>query len=345
MKVSCEAIIIGAGIAGISVAYHLAKKGIKPVIIEKETIPGKHATSQNAALFSSLDLDPLIFELSEKSYIFLLKEHLITQTGAFFLGDSGNTQSDFHSYWNHDLLKTVAQKQTKENAAQCYSMLEHWNFSDALYCEKFGVIDTHGQLMWLLKNAQRLGSTIYYQQEVQSIDSENRTICGVSTKDAYFETSLVINASGAWAGQVGRIDVIPYKRHIFISQTKESHQLPKPYIWDIDHQLYIRKESESILASPCDQEPTIPCEPLPDENGLHRLMEKSICCKPLFDNFAVRRQWAGLRTFAHDKKPIIRQDDTLSGLYHLAGLGGHGMSLGYAIGEYLVQKICFSMIR
>jgi glycine/D-amino acid oxidase-like deaminating enzyme len=112
-----------------------------------------------------------------------------------------------------------------------------------------------------------------------------------------------------------------------------------PVVWCLGDELYYRPESDGVLACPCDGEPWTPELPPPSPAALELLARKLAASAPRLSDASVRRAWACLRTFAPDGAAVVGADPRLTGLFWLAGLGGHGMTGGLAAGELLAAAV------
>jgi D-arginine dehydrogenase len=112
-----------------------------------------------------------------------------------------------------------------------------------------------------------------------------------------------------------------------------------PFAWHDDAAFYFRPEGEGLLFSPCDEVPVEPGPASTDPAAAELLAEKLIRYAPGLADLPIKRSWACLRTFAPDRKPVIGPDPDRSGLFHVSGLGGFGMTASAAVGELAAALI------
>jgi len=108
-----------------------------------------------------------------------------------------------------------------------------------------------------------------------------------------------------------------------------------PTVWDVERGVYLRPEGTGVLASPCDEEARPPGleEPRVAPAVRALLVDRLAESFPRFGRFTVRRAWAGVRTFAPDRRFVLGPDPRLAGFAWCAGLGGHGVTTAVAVGE------------
>jgi glycine/D-amino acid oxidase-like deaminating enzyme len=158
---------------------------------------------------------------------------------------------------------------------------------------------------------------------------------------------MVVNAAGAWAQQVGRmaggldIPFVPLRRHLVWSNAPFPQE--QPYAWWADRPLYVRPESGGLLLCAC-EESSIPLpargkQPENDESVLEGLSASLKDLAPDLAEVPIARIWCGLRTFAPDRRFVVGHDPLNPRLFWVAGLGGHGMTSGLAVGHQAARGI------
>jgi glycine/D-amino acid oxidase-like deaminating enzyme len=173
--------------------------------------------------------------------------------------------------------------------------------------------------------------------------SEGGRVTGVVTQERKLAAEIVVVAGGAWASEVGAtcgapLPLTPMVRHLVIL-APELAPTSDATLWDVELGAYFRPESGALLASPGDHVPGLAGVPPTDPAALALLAEKLEVLAPALASSRVKRSWACLRTFAPDKIGVIGADPRLVGLYWLAGLGGHGLTVGLAAGEVLARVV------
>jgi len=148
---------------------------------------------------------------------------------------------------------------------------------------------------------------------------------------------VIVNAAGAWCDQVAKlagippIGLVPRRRTVFIFPAPEGHDVRNwPMVREIDEQFYFRPEGHDMLGSPCDETPMVPMDARHTELdvaiGIDRIQEATTMTIR-----HVRHAWAGLRTFAPDSVPVCGFDPERPGFFWLAGQGGNGIQISWAL--------------
>jgi glycine/D-amino acid oxidase-like deaminating enzyme len=335
--------IVGAGFAGGATAWALGRAGLGPgIVFDQEPIFGFHASGRNAALLRLAEEDPLILALALRSHQHL--RALAAESGALVGSAGGLTLAGpagaarlaehrdlFHSHGLETTLLTAGESRTR------YPLLEAVDFDAALFCAAEGVIDIHGLLTLYLRDAREAGFTLHTKSRVDSLIVEAGRVTGIQTARGTVRADMVVDASGAWAGSLGRTDhplpLTPLRRHLFVTGPPAGGHRQCPFAWHDDGGFYFRPEGDGLLLSPCDETPMPAGDPPIDPAAFELLAAKLAKWAPAFTDLPVRRSWACLRTFAPDRHPLIGPDPVLPGLFHVSGLGGFGAGTSAAIGE------------
>jgi len=345
-------IIIGAGLAGASTAYHLTRMGLEYVIIlERESLPGIHASSQNAAMIRQVVNDESNIQYSVESAEFFktlpqkwgvnYDEHgsLLLLSGQEKLKEYERAVGlcRLHSGESYLISREQAQKK--------HPFLEDWHFDHAVWTPGDGVVDVHQLLLNFISRAKNNGAELHTNCEVIGMKKNNMKIDVLETNKGEFRVRQIINAGGAWAGQIARmagamdIRLTPYRRHIFVSEPLDWVDPSMPILWDLNKDVYFRPESGGLLFCPCDEEPYPPGIPIVDQNVKTVLAEKLLNQFPEFERIRIRYEWAGLRTFSPDRRFVIGSDPQVRNFFWVAGLGGHGVTVSYSVGKHVAESI------
>jgi len=335
-------LIIGAGIAGATTAAALARAGAGPgLILEREPIPGAHASGKNAGIACVAEFDPVVRALAVPS---VRRLHDMTSAGvpilrpgtSVYLGDA-TVEDRFQSCV--EALRGVgarAERLSPSRARERFPLLERFVFEHAMLSGDEGIIDIHALLLGYLDEARRGGFDVATRSDVLEIRSEHGRVTGVLTPRGFIRADVVIDAAGAWAGHMGRARALPLqplRRHLLV--TADQNVLPSdaPLIWHVSSRYYLRPEGRGLLVSPGDETPSPACVPQVDPAAIDLLAAKLAATAPSLTDLPVRSSWACLRTFASDRRPVIGWDPELRGLFHVSGLGGFGMGTSWAVGE------------
>ncbi len=336
--------IVGAGFAGAATAWALGRAGLGPgVILEQEFSYGVHASGRNAALLRLAEADPIILPLALRSsdqiraFDRAAPEPLFSQTGGLTLvgrESAAKLEAEQRALGNGGLMTLLL---PASDARGRFPILRHVDFHLALWCPREGVVDIHALLTRYVQLARESGFRLVTECAAEDLLIDAGRVVGVRTSTGEIRAEVVIDASGAWAGRLGRasfpLPLRPLRRHLFVSGAPALEIPDLPFTWVEDAGFYFRPEGDGLLFSPCDETPAEPGTAVTDPAAAELLAEKLTRHAPGFADLPIKRSWACLRTFAPDRKPVIGPDPDLPGLFHVSGLGGFGMTTSAAVGE------------
>jgi D-arginine dehydrogenase len=342
-------VIVGGGFAGAATAWALGRAGLGPgVILEQETSYGFHASGRNAAIFRLVEDDPVVLTLALRSLAHTRAlpcpdGPLLQTRGGLTL--SGEADAARLAKLHGEAIRGGLRSEllTAGEARSRYPLLEGVRFDAALYCADEGIADIHALLTTFVGGARDAGFSLHTGCRAEDLLIAAGRVAGVHTSAGDVGADAVIDASGAWAGRLGRperpLPLRALRRHLFVTGSPAGGHHDSPFAWVEDAGVYFRPEGDGLLLSPCDETEMPPGDPPVDPAAAELLADKLAACAPAFTDLPVRRSWACLRTFAPDRRPLIGADPDVAGLFHLSGLGGFGMTTSAAVGELMATLV------
>jgi len=344
MTVAEEAdfIIIGAGIAGSSVAAELAADGRHVLLVEAEQQPGYHTTGRSAAIFAPTYGPAPIRALTRASE-------------AFFANPPAGF-SDHPLLSRRDILMIARSDQIAALDALIDEVGENANISHLETHEVYarqpllrpgyaeaGMLDAGGHdidvdalLQGYLRRFRAEGGQLVAGAGASDL-RRDAGLWRVTVGGREYAAPVVINAAGAWADEVGalasagQIGLVPKRRTAVIIAAPEDVETEHlPLTVDVDEKFYLKPESGRLLISPADETPAPPSDVQPEELDIAICVDK---IERAFD-LSVRRvenSWAGLRSFVGDKVPVVGFSARAEGFFWLAGQGGYGIQTAPAM--------------
>lgn len=342
-------VIAGAGFAGLATAAALARRRVGPgLVLEREPIPGAHASGKNAAIARQLEFDPIVRVLAVASLQRIRERRIegraiVDARGGLYLGRETDRPGLAATIDAMRSLGVEAWLWSREETLARFPYLEGAAFDCAAFSPTDGVIDIHALLAAYLDEARAGGWTLLTRTLVEAVEPVGGRGMLVRTSRGDVEADAVVDATGAWAGRLGRgarpLPLQPVRRHLFISGPSDLVPAGAPLVWDLAAGYYLRPESGGLLLSPCDESPHPPAAPDTDPAALDLLAAKLTSALPALADLPIRSGWACLRTFAPDRRPVIGPDPVRPGLFHVAGLGGFGVGTSWAVGELAADAI------
>lgn len=325
-------IVIGAGIAGASVAAHLAARH-KVLILEMEDRPGYHTTGRSASSYEPNYGPAPMLALIRASFNFLMNPPegftdapLFSPRGSFFFQPADQVEAMDELLSNSSGLKEYSEAQTKA----LYPILRPGYAQRFFYDDATGDLDVDLLHRGYLRMFKAAGGTLINNAAAQSIERTNKQWI-VKTPAGTFKCPVVINAAGAWgdvvAGLAGveKIGLVPKRRSIGVVPVIGYDGFEKwPMVTDAGETWYAKPQSGKMIVSSADVTPVEPHDAYADDmaiaEGIERLMNATT-----FEVTHLDHSWAGLRTFAPDKNPVVGFDPYTEGFFWLVGQGGYGI--------------------
>lgn len=338
-------VIVGGGFAGAATAFHLVQGGVRDIVIlEREATCGYHASGRNAGLCRQMCDDDLVTGLAIAGADFLRRPPtgfaavpLLDQTGSLLMSASPAALEE--------LAARAARRDLPHERLGVDRVLARWPrltgvpAAGAIHFPTDGVIDIHALLTGFLNAARAGGARVYQAAEVRRFRPGRGSVM-VETTRGNLTAEVVVNAAGAWAGEIGRragaapLDLVCLHRHLFLTERVPGVDRRAPFAWLIDREeIYVRPEEEGYLLCACDAIPSEPGDARVAPDAAALLGERLRRVAPWLADLAVARAWACLRTFAADQRPVVGWDPAAPWLFWVAGLGGHGATTCAAIGR------------
>ncbi len=304
----CNILIIGAGLAGASTAYHLRRLGVGDVVLlEKESDPGVHSSGRNAAMIRAWvgDEDVAAFTRAGAEQFQTGELCDFRKTGSVLLGLGDDPVADRFP------LAT----------------------GRGLWCPDDGVADPVGLLQTYLR-----GQDVRFDTPVVGWDSRDDGF-EIRTPSVTFRSRTLVNAAGPWAGVVGELPLDSRNRHLYVTPSMDGVDASLPFVWDVVNGLYFRPEGGGLLLCACDESCRDPGDYVVDDSVQETLAAKLMEHQPKLAGVQIKTRWTGQRVFAADAKFVIGFDARHRGLFHVAGLGGHGVTSSYEVGRFAAESI------
>lgn len=342
----CDFLVIGGGIAGASIAYHLCDHG-KVLLLEMEEYLGYHSTSRSAALYAQSYGNRVIRALNVASGDFLrnppqgFTEHPLIQPRGVLMLAREDQLENLHVFFKETIeLSPKLKWIDKEEAIGMIPSLRKDYFSSAVFDSESKDIDVNGLHQGFLKGIRNSGGTILTDHPFLKAEKDGKYWKAILEK-THVHTEVLINAAGAWADQVAQncgipsIKLVPKRRTAMLFEPPQDIQCKEwPSVVDVDECFYFKPEVEQLLGSPADETPVEPQDARPQDWDLALAVERIE--KVL--NFSITRatkSWAGLRSFVEDKTPVVGYEPEHPGFFWLAGQGGYGIQTSPSISKIL----------
>ncbi|MBS0223461.1 MAG: FAD-binding oxidoreductase [Proteobacteria bacterium] len=338
--------IVGAGIAGVSAAYHLAPQK-RVIILEREQVAAYHTTGRSAALHSETYGSPEIRAITVASGRFYRKppqgfaDHaLLTPRGALIAGRAEQETALREAAADFARLVPSVRWLDPAEAQRRMPLFKPDSVGGGAVFEPeaddMDVAAIHGGF---LRGARASGALLRLSAEVVRLERKDDR-WRISLRDGEtIAATNILNASGAWADVLAQlagarpVGLVPKRRTAFTFDSPPGLDIERlPMAIDFDETFYFKPEVGQFLASPADETPSPPCDAQPEEIDIAIAVDRIETATTLQIG-RIKNKWAGLRSFVADKNLVVGYDDTVPGFFWLAGQGGYGIQTGAGAGR------------
>ena len=335
-------IVIGAGIAGASVAYELAGRGARLTILEREPRAGMHSTGRSAAIFSEIYGNAPVRALSRATRNFLFEPPpgfaeapLVSPRETLFIAPPDQVAELTAMRAEPDVAAGTT-RYTRAQALARVPILRPEMVAEALLEPDANDIDVNALHDGFLRGAKKRGAKLVTDTHIISLEFSANAWHARTLGDTY-TAPVLINAAGAWADEVAelagvkRLGLEPKRRTVITFDVRPDLKIADwPLTIDARETFYFKPDAGRLLLTPADETPSPPCDAQPEELNIAEAIDRF----ETFTTESVRRiaaKWAGLRTFAPDRTPVVGFDAKARGFFWLAGQGGYGMQTSSAM--------------
>ncbi|HEV8682481.1 MAG TPA: FAD-binding oxidoreductase [Actinomycetota bacterium] len=350
---SADAIVVGGGVMGASTAFHLAGRGVRDVVL--------------------LEREPQLCAMSTGACAGGIRHQFATETNIRFSIESIRMLERFQEEPGQDvglrlcgylflLTEPADVEQFQANVAlqhrlgietrwlgpeELAGLLPLLNLDGVLggtFCERDGLADPHGVTQGYAVGARRLGARILTETPVTGIRRDGERITGVETPRGTIDTSVVVNACGAWAPELGRmvgvdIPIEAIRRQMAVTAPIPSLPPDFPFVVFFKDSLYFHREGQGILTGKSNpaETPGFKLTVDPEWEQVH--LAEAVERMPLLADAGLLSRWAGLYEVTPDAHPILGRIPTVEGFYVMAGFSGHGFMHGPIAGKLMAEEI------
>jgi sarcosine oxidase subunit beta len=344
-------VVIGAGAVGASIAYHLARRGQRDVVVLERDAVGAGTTSKAAggirAQFATET--EIRFSLEGIGVFERFKDEFGTDIGFTRIGYLFliSEEADLLGFERRMALQrglgVDVRLITPDEARKLVPALRVDDLIAAVWGPGDGLAGPADVTNAFARRARELGARILEGVEVTGIDARGGRVEAVETSEGRISTPVVVNAAGPFAARVGRmvglaLPVLPRRRHIFFTEPFPAIPGPVPLTTDRRSGFYFRKELDQVLLSAGDvQDVGDDLSASMDGRMVEEAVSKAIERVPVLEQARIAGGWAGLRPLTPDDHAIIGWAPGRDGLFLAVGFGGHGFQHSPATGRYVAE--------
>ncbi len=353
---TADIVIIGGGIIGSSIAYHLTAAGCNSVlVIERETAQGKGSTGKSMGGVRAQFSTAVNIQMSLYSIPFYasFEDRLGHPSGYRPQGYLFCATSDKHmAYLSANYTRQVAmglkdvRLVTADEIRNMFPQLRSEDIVGGSFCSTDGFVDPYSAMIGFMTWAADHGAKVWKNTLVTGIQQDERGIARLETSKGAVATRIVVNCAGPWASQVAKmagidLPVEPLRRMLVPTEPFDQFPHSAPMIIDMSTGFHFRPESLGFLLAWNDPEETTGYKTDFDPAFIEKILMRAADRVPVFENLAVnpKRAWAGLYEMTPDHHPILGPAPGVPGFFLANGFSGHGVMHAPATGKILSDLI------
>jgi sarcosine oxidase, subunit beta len=353
---TAEVVIIGGGIVGSSIAYHLTANGCRNVlVIERESAQGKGSTGKSMGGVRAQFSTPVSIQMSLYSIPFYaaFEEALgfpcdYRPQGYLFCATNENQMSYLRTNYAEQVKMGLNNVQLLPGTeiSTMFPQLRNDDIVGGSFCSTDGFVDPYSAMTGFMSWAAGHGATLWKNATVTAIARDAAGIATIETTRGPVSTRKVVNCAGAWSASVAKmvgidLPIEPLRRMLVPSEPFDEFPHTAPMIIDMSNGFHFRPEARGFLLAWNDPEETSGFNTDFDPAFVEKILTRAADRVPCFANLPVnpKRAWAGLYEMTPDHHPILGETPGVPGFFLANGFSGHGVMHAPATGKILCDLI------
>ncbi len=344
---SWDLIIVGGGIAGVSLAAELAPHG-RTLVLEQESALGYHATGRSAAVVALFYGAPPVRALTQASLPTLLEAevdgHRLAHRKGMLMIELPGQEGALDAFLEDPMRCGQACEVTPEEACARVPILLRNAVVRACWEPDLWALDADGLLQWYRRRARTAGAEFRLSAEVSALVRKGErwevTAGGVTEL-----AGTVVNAAGAWADTIATraglqpLGLQPKRRTALTVPAPTGHSVQGwPAVIDMRETRYFKPDAGALMLSLADETDSPPCDAWAEDEDVATAVDRvqQMADLPVERLIAT---WAGLRTFAPDRVPVVGWANDAERFLWLAGQGGYGLQTAPAMAQLAAATV------
>jgi glycine/D-amino acid oxidase-like deaminating enzyme len=360
---SAGAVVIGAGAFGFATAYHLAKAGVKDVVLLDQYEPGTQVSARAAGLFKLIQASEVKTRLAQRATEVVTGFEAETGVPLPFItsgsiyaartsAHAGMVEAEIEDSRGWGVrLERLSQREVNLSAPWLKgdNIVSAWFVVDDIYIE-----EPRSMLLAYRQAGEKLGMRTIGHTPATGIVVRNGEVAGVETPSGRIETSLVVDTAGAWARKVGRLALVdipiqPIRHQLRITAPIAGVSKNEPVVRLIDSAAYIRPARGGLMFGGMESDPLpiepaatngftmdrLPLDPHLNDQFVDALREDI----PALDGATIQEERGGVFTMTMDGRLMVGPSNAIRGFWMATGCNGTGFSLSSGVGYTLAEWI------
>jgi sarcosine oxidase subunit beta len=353
-----DVVIIGSGIVGSSIAYHLTTAGCRNVtVLERETHQGKGSTGKSMGGVRAQFATPVNVRMSLHSIPFFRDFEGATghpsgyrSQGYLFVATNERHLAYLRTNYECQVaqgLKSV-QLLDAEDVIRIAPEIRSDDIVGGSFCSTDGFVDPHSVMTGFMTCAIERGAKLLRDTEATGIELDGHGVRGVQTTQGFIPGRVVVNAAGAWAGLVAKfagvdLPVEPLRRMLVPTEPFDKVSHESPMVVDMSTGFHYRPEGLGLLLAWNDPEETPGFKTNFEPAFIEKILTRGVSRVPCLEEAEVnpRRAWAGLYEMTPDHHPVLGAVAEVPGFFLANGFSGHGVmhspATGYIMSDLILK--------
>ncbi|WP_298839391.1 FAD-binding oxidoreductase [uncultured Roseobacter sp.] len=333
-------LVIGGGIAGLSVAARLSADA-EVTVIEAEDSLGYHASGRSAALIEQNYGAPSVQALNRASVDYLRGHDggYLTPRGLMIVANDKDKEA-----FDADVAAMGVHRISVADACAKVPVLDPGYVTLAAWHADAHDIDTDRLLQGFARTLRANGGRVVVSQRITAISHED-ALWSLQSADDEWSTDILVNAAGAWADEVAGLagirpmGIVPYRRSMARVAAPAGHDVSGwPMFFGVSESWYAKPDAGALLVSPADEDPVDPHDAWAEDMTLAEgiALYEEVVTEPVSRMLS---NWAGLRSFAPDRTLVLGPDPDIPSFVWCAGQGGYGMQTAPAASQLVADMV------
>jgi sarcosine oxidase subunit beta len=350
---TADVVIIGGGISGVAIAYNLAKKGVKNIVVIEKSYLASGATGRCGAgvrqqwgteMNCRVAMESIKFFETANEELEYNRDIEFKQGGYLIVASTEKEDLQFQK--NVALQRSLGMEveyMTPKEATKIVPYLNTKGLTSATFCQKDGHLNPFLATDAYAKAAERLGVKIYTYTEVLGISTSNGKVTSVLTNAGEIFTNTVVNAAGGYSKNIAEmvnVDIPVYSERHQILVTEPVEPTQGPMVMSFSKNIYCQQTPHgSFVMGRGDNTEPRDLRITSSWNFLDGMAKTVTELLPPLGKLRVVRQWAGLYNLTPDRQPIYGAVDNVEGFYMAVGYSGHGFMFAPMTGLLMSEII------
>jgi sarcosine oxidase, subunit beta len=350
---TADVAIAGGGVMGCALAYQLASRGVDVVLLERGALGGESTgkcaggVRQQFSNEANVRVMRLAVRMLSDFEAEVGAAADFRQNGYLFVLTRPQDVEDFHGLMEmwHRVGLTEARWVDPEEARRLSPILEVDDVLGCTFCPTDGIASPADVTAGYAAAARRHGARIREGVAVTGVEVTGGRVTGVQTAAGEIATRMLFNCAGAWSAAIGgmagvEVPVLPYRRHIFVTDSFPALPRSNPMTVDFATSLYFHPEGDGVLIGLSDRQEASTFNQDVDWSFLERTVGAAARRAPaLAESASIKTGWAGLYEVTPDHQAILGPVEGVEGLWCACGFSGHGFMQAPAAALLLAQLL------